>query len=574
MKRISILILLTTLAGLIWFSLHLASMRIYQVDECTEVYVARTLAMDSARANVGHVTLFQALLSPFTRAFSCSADLFTAARFVMVELFWLNLVLMALATGEKLFSLRGLIALVGAVTLAPLWDYGFEIRHDNLLLTGLLLMWCTVRLRPVGLQSYFIIGAMAAGLEFVAFKSFAYTVPISLAVLIFPPPGRKLPRWKFALAWVVGAAATFLIIRLIFGVLGLWELYLLTNHSLSAASSNGHRFWPWKTLARLLGQTPLLLALGMSALVALAVDLRRRGKAALSWEGDWPEGLLFLMALAVLMINPAPFAYNLLFLVPFLFLFAYKHALLLSKEISGRAAALLPTVVAVLIFGYLVPFAVATRRHLDWPNYRQVRLMYMAENLTDPAKDRIYDGIGMVPSRPIDRRWWLHSFSINSYLDGTGVPVRDLLAEKPPAVFIPSYRTDWLSDEDHAFIRKQYVPLADDFWVLGKKLPSGGGTFDIIHPGRYRIASLEGSDLEGTFPAGMEAVLSPPIEGKITATLDGVTFSNEPVELSVGTHRIECAADCQPTVVWVGPQLNRVGRQDDGDHRHLFFNWY
>ncbi|HEY4984271.1 MAG TPA: hypothetical protein VIJ24_04345, partial [Verrucomicrobiae bacterium] len=153
--------MLTTLAGLIWFSLHLASMRIYQVDECTEVYVARTLATDSARANVGHVTLFQALLSPFTRAFSCSADLFTAARFVMVELFWLNLVLMALATGEKLFSLRGLIALVGAVTLAPLWDYGFEIRHDNLLLTGLLLMWCTVRLRPVGLQSYFIIGAMA-----------------------------------------------------------------------------------------------------------------------------------------------------------------------------------------------------------------------------------------------------------------------------------------------------------------------------------------------------------------------------------------------------------------------------
>ncbi|MGH7990197.1 MAG: hypothetical protein ACREDS_08435, partial [Limisphaerales bacterium] len=235
----SILVLLAGLAGLVWFSLRLALTGIYQVDECTEVYVAHVLALGQAKADAEYVTLFQVLLSFFIHGYTKSADLFTAARFVMVEIFWLNLLLMALGTGVKLFSRRGLIALLGAATLAPLWDYGFQIRHDNLLLTGLLLIWCIVRLRPAGLQSYFIVGALAMGLEFVAFKAFAYTVPISLAVLIFPPPGRKLPRWKLAVAYAIGAVGTFVVIRAILGKMGLWEFYVAGDQTLTAVSSHG-----------------------------------------------------------------------------------------------------------------------------------------------------------------------------------------------------------------------------------------------------------------------------------------------------------------------------------------------
>src|SRR5271156_5135713 len=113
------------LAGLIWFSLHLAASRIYQVDECMEVYVARMLATGQAQSFAGHVTLFQVILAWFVRNATRSMDLFASARFVMIEVFWLNLVLLALATGEKLLSRRGLIALLAAATLAPLWDYGF-----------------------------------------------------------------------------------------------------------------------------------------------------------------------------------------------------------------------------------------------------------------------------------------------------------------------------------------------------------------------------------------------------------------------------------------------------------------
>jgi len=477
------------------------------------------------------------------------------------------------ATGERLFSFRGLVALCSAATLASLWDYGFEIRHDNLLLMGLLLTWCVVRVGPAGMQSYLLAGALAVALQFVAFKAFVYTVPLSVMVLVFPPPGHRSPRRKLAMGWITGAIGMFVIARLAFGVAGAWKGFLTGSESMSSVAAGATRFGPGVALWRLLGQTPLLLALLASALVALVVDLRRRGRAALSWDGNLPEALLFLGALTALLINPTPFPYNLLHLVPYAFLFAFRHAVTLWKEISQRAA-LLPVMGAVLIFTHLAPFGLATRRHLDFTNYRQVALMRLAEDLTDPAKDPVFDGIGMVPTRPIiSPRSFLHSLGILAFLQGPGPQIRDLLAADPAAVIIPSYRTDWLPEADHDYIREHYVELADDFWVLGKVLSPGGGTFEIIHPGRYRIASFQVSNLAGSYPTGIAGLLAPPEEPSLPGTLDGTPLTNRPVELSVGTHRIETAATCQPTVVWVGPRLNRARRLGPGDHAALFVNW-
>jgi hypothetical protein len=149
-----------------------------------------------------------------------------------------------------------------------------------------------------------------------------------------------------------------------------------------------------------------------------------------------------------------------------------------------------------------------------------------------------------------------------------------MLTDNPAAVIIPSYRTDWLPKADHEFIEQQYVSVADDFWVLGKKLSRGGGTFEIVHAGRYRISTLRESDLSGTYPEGLESLTVPEQDGKLNGTLDGQPIEKEVFELEVGTHRIETGADCEPAVVWVGPHVNRLHRQGGGDHRRLFFNWY
>jgi hypothetical protein len=570
MKRILSWSLIGVLGVLVWFSFYLAANRIYQVDECMELYIARMVATGQAITHAGFVTLFQVILSCFVHGNFDSAGLYTAARFVMAEIFWLNIVLIAVGTGEKLFSGRGLAALLGAATLAPLWDYGFEIRHDNLLLTGLLLMWVLLRIRPPGLQSYFIMGAAVVGLQFLAFKAFIYTIPLSLAGLIFPPPRQKISRTKSAAALVIGGLLAYATLRVLFDELGLWQLYLNGSQALSDVSMSGYRFGPGLALNRLLWQTPLLLALTTSGLLAVAVSLKRDWRTTFSWNGNLPEALLFLVSLAALLINPVPYPYNLLHLVPFAFLLAFRHAMDLWQEIRTRPV-LVPIGITVLFFTHFMPFEIATIRHLNWSNGRQIGLMTLAERLTDPIKNKIYDGVGLVVTRPMNPRWFLHSFS---YVDKSGPKLRKLLTVQPATVIIPNYRTDWLSDKDHAFIRERYVPMADDFWVLGHVLPAGGGEFKIYQKGRYRISSLKGSDIEGTYPTGYAGFMTPLVKGEITGTLDGKPLSTQQVELNVGAHYLRCPTNIQPAVVWIGPHMNRIGRVGVGNHDKLFVNWY
>lgn len=577
MKRFLVLIpLLAGLLFLVWFSQRLAGSRIYQVDECQNIYVAHLVTTGQASTSFIAITLFIMPLMWLTHHAVNSVDLFVYARFFSLELFWLNIVLMALATGEKLFSRRGLIALAGAATLAPLWDYGFEIRHDNLFLSGLLLMWCVLRVRPQGIQSYFLAGALAVALEFVAFKAFVYLIPISFVFLLFPPPGHKAARKKLLAAWIIGAVVAFLLVRIGYGVMGIWDVYLQGFRNISRAAGGDSRFPPWNTLGRLLYQTPLLLTLTFSALLAMAAELWRRRRAAITWDSSLPEAFLLIVALGALIINPVPHPYNLLHLVPYAYLLAWRYGNTLLKDIGYRPV-VFPAVASILIFAHLVPFSSATHRHLNYTNYHQESLMKMAEDMTDPQKDPVYDGIGMVPTRrSIHYQWFLHSLNIRSFINGQEMALRDMLATNPAAVIIPSYRTDWLPEEDHAFIRERYVPLEDDFLVLGKILPAGGGDFEIIRPGRYQITSAEASNISGTYtPKSLKEFFSPePKCPPLQAILDGARFGGKPAELTVGVHRVECGAGTQPAVVWLGPHLEHIPRIGPADHRWLFINWY
>src|SRR5262245_13580630 len=202
--------LVFTVAVLLWFSWHLAHARIYQVDECQNIFVAALLAGGLGDLFMTSVTLYVVPLMSFAREITHSADLFSAGRLLALTLFWINIVLLTAATGERLRSLRGLTVLVAAATLAPLWDYGFEVRHDNLLLTTLLLMWWLVRVCSWGWLSFFLIGALSVIGELVAFKAFVYTIPLIICAvsgLATQGNGVRVPRRSAAVAWLVGATA-------------------------------------------------------------------------------------------------------------------------------------------------------------------------------------------------------------------------------------------------------------------------------------------------------------------------------------------------------------------------------
>jgi hypothetical protein len=577
-KRVGIALLLAALAVLVWFSARLAATRIYQVDECQNLYMARILATGQASQFFTTASLF--LIGPLSwisRSAEQSAEAFAAARLLFLGIFWLNLLLLASIASGRLCSIRGLGTLVAASTLAPLWDYGFEVRHDNLILTSILLIWWTIRAKPMGALSYMFAGGVAVAALFIAVKALVYVIPLSFVILVFPSPAHRRSRWQLGLAWLAGALLATGIIRLCYWTGGKWELYLsvfhgVTKYSASGAGGNA-RFWPWGTLSRLLGQTPLVLAMTTAACFAVAAELWRRGRAGLNWDGILPEVLLLAVAFGGLMANPTPYPYNVLHVAPYAFLLASRYGTVIWKQVQDSPR-LWPFTASVIIFAHLAPFGYAVQRHLNYSNSRQTILMSLAENLTDAAKDPVYDGIGLVPTRPtIHFQWYLHSLNLQLVKE-PGHRVRDMLGARPAAVFIPSYRTDWLSEEDHAFVRERYVAVADDFRVLGKVLPAGGGTFEIFHPGRYRISSFQGSDLaaEGSGSSGRIPALSD--EASFTVTLDGAPVSSLPVELTVGIHRIESKSDCQPAVVWVGPKRDRIGPLRQSDHRSLFVNWY
>ena len=555
---------------LLRFSLYLGAMRMYQISECWNVSTASLLA---AGHPVAGANLFQVLLSWFLPKAFHSVDTFASARLLMVVIFWANWVLMATATGERVLSFRWLIALASVAPLTPLWNWGFEIRGGNLILAGLLLIWGIARFCPASSLSCIFVGAVVIALQCIAANAFIYTVPISLGILVFQPAPDQTHRWKFALAWLGGAIVTLLVLRFAFGEAVLKAC--LPGTGLSGTVIRSEQYLGlWATAARLSAQVPLLCALVVSALITVTVELWRRGKSALNWDGIFPEVGLFIISFAALFAPQSSFASGLLILTSAAFLLAFRYASALWKLIPARSA-IYPTITTLVVFTCLVPFIIAIEKGLDWPNTRQERLMNLAEQLTDPIKEAVYDqGVGMVPTRqmayaPSAR----HEDSLENLVNDSAAQVRDVSTAQFPAVVILTDRTDASAKIDQAYIPKHYVSLANDFWVLGKALPLGGGTFEIVHPGRYRISTLQGSDLAGTFPAGVQGMLAPENSGTMIGRLDGVPISNGLVELSAGTHHLATTIDCQPAVVWVGPRLERPHRLGDDVHRSLFCGW-
>jgi hypothetical protein len=543
---------LAGLAALIAFSIYLAETRIYQVDECQNVFVARLLHDGQGEAFFTGVTLYVVPLMALVGRFAHAVDIFNAARLFAVGIFWLNLVLLAIATGERLFSRRGLIALCAAATMAPLWDYGFEIRHDNLLLTGLLLMWLAIRASGQSWKASVAIGALAVVLEFVAFKAFVYTIPLSAYALL--AIAKRQARRHFVMGWLTGALLALAIVRVLYGATGLWSIYARDFRDISSATAGAVRFPPWRTLARVLVQTPLLVALTVAAAVRVAADWS--GRRSLDWRWPSTEVLFLVVTLAALLVNPVPYPYNLLNFVPFLFLFCYRYAATTLSELPETSPAVVTIAVLVLGFTQLLPFAIATRRHLDMSNDRQREVMRTAEALTDAATDPVYDGVGMVPTRrSIHREWFLHSLNIEKFSNGTGPTVREMLAANPAPVIIQSYRTDWLPAADHAFIRGRYLPLSDDLWVLGAALGGESGEFPVFRSGRYRFDS-------------------PNNDASVAVRIDGTLLTGSIGELSKGRHGFTCEPRCAMRVRWVGPTLQDLPVLSGRDHASLFVNWY
>jgi hypothetical protein len=554
-------VIIGTLAVLFLYSLHLAAHRIIQVDEAQNLYMAKIIGSGQTDTYFVNPSLF--LLGPLAwiaDSATSAKDAFLSGRLLFAGVFWLNIFLLVKCTGISLRTKEGLLVALAAATLAPLWDYGFEIRHDNLLLTGLLLIWYLARYRGDKTSAYFAIGLLNAILQFLAVKALVYTLPISAYLLVCRGVAEPTTLVKAFVAWFAGIVLGGLVCLLVYFSLGL-PVALLGNINIAAATQVTHSnatFYPFDTLSRLLFQTPLLIAVANAALLISAMAAIRKPKAIFEQHSLMPEAVLLTIAIGALFINPTPFPYNLVNVVPFAFLLAYRLVRPILPVVSTNRP-LLVLAASVFAFSHVVPFLHATLRHLNWNNWRQMRLIEAAEAMTDPTSDPVYDAAGLVLTRhSIDRAWYLHSLNMKQMFDGKQSSVAAMLAKNPAAVLMPNYRFDWLPESDWQFIRENYLPLADDFWVLGTQSPPGGGDFHTLRSGRYQV-----------FPANGKWQQSPP-----DLAVDGEQVHSDILMLPAGTHTIKTAKDVPVTIIWLGPKLNGLPTISAGNHRTFFANWY
>lgn len=531
--------LLILVGALVVLSLWLAWNRIYQVDEAQNAYTAWLLGAGLSRSFDVSVPVFLVPFAWLSRFVGSAGTIFLQVRLGFCLLFWLNLLLIVKAAGLRLRSRAGLWALVGVALLPPLWTYGLEVRHENWILCGLLLMWLVGRHHSAKAWAYPVLGLTACLMQLGAFKALAYWVPVSLVFLLFPPPGTSRPRLKLMLAWLGGGSVGCLLGLAVHLSLGTLHGFLADQASLSHVASKGVRFAPWSALTKLLTQAPLLLAALVIPGIALLVAAIRSGRAAWTWAGPLPEILLWTLTCALLLVNPNPFPYNLVSITAcgaLALITCLRHPPLAGLLAAGENRVLL---FGLLVFAQGVPFAIQTDVLLEATNDRQIQLMAWAERLTDPAKDTVFDAAGLVPMRrSATHTWFVNLTNAEAFRSGIAGSLRQAIERDAPAVIIPTFRFSYLSPEDIEAVRANYLGLAPDLWVLGTALQPGTQTWVCRHPGRYALAVV-GDAKPGAW-----------------IKLDGQLIAPGVYAFVPGAHTLEASPEGKAVVAWVGPWLD------------------
>jgi hypothetical protein len=335
-------------------------------------------------------------------------------------------------------------------------------------------------------------------------------------------------------AWGLGALLALALVAVIHLWCGTWSDYTEHLKAFFSGTMKADRFGPWSALAKFGTQAPILVA-GAATTVAWAL-LKGRGK-------DWvaciasisPKGWWLLACVFAFLVNPTPFPYNLMIPSVALLLWIDHHwgvevSRLMEQE-TGRVLCL-----GVWFGVQLVPSTALAWHLLSMGNARQELLMDRAERLTAPM-DPVWDGSGLVPTRPsVGFHWYVNFGNTDVFATAEGQAV---FRQNPAAVVLPTYRLSYLPMGVRRFFEENYVALAPDFWVLGRRVGTGGSRWDCLKTGRY-LAIPE--------KTGETANL----------TVDGRPVAAGVLELSKGGHDLLVPGEGGVVLAWIGPSETSI----------------
>lgn len=510
--------------------------RVFQVDEAQNVYGLWLLATRRFAEYDFYAPPYLLLLWPVVGWAGSASELFLSMRMLWLGVFlglgWLVVRGAGIRGRDPL--LTPAVAAVGFS--APLWIYGLEIRHEGPGVLALLATW-NLLAPPDGSRTirraYGAVGMLTSFIFLNSTKHLLFLGPL-LVLTVFRPHPAFSGRARAVLGGEFLAGA-------VLGLAGLVGLYALAGsasplfHAFTSfldALPTVVRFPPRALAAVVFLQTPLLL--GLLLLLALR-ELPRPLSVAVQdpWQHGTAAWLFFGSVVAGTLANPTPFPYNALGVVSVGWLVALKPGLGQLFGNGGSRRRVLGW--GLLTVGLTLPWLLRMMDALSWPNHRQLRLMAAAEALSEPGRDRILDGAGLVPGREaIAPTWYLHLLNAPGLRGAGPGSFHSRVLADPPAVVLPSYRMNYLDDATLRFIRENYLPLAEDLWVPGGVLEAESPEWRCILLGRYAVAI----EPEGRARCGGEALSS------------GVRV------FAPGSIGCEIAPGTRITIIWLGPRLD------------------
>ena len=544
------------IVGMVAFGLPHAIWRHFHVNEIQIAYNIALWGVHDLDGYSNYAAPFMVPLAWLVGLLDTTASMLLVMRVAFFLLFLFNLI--AIATAQPYFRSRaGFLAVLAGITLFhPFWEHGFEIRHDVLLVTGSILLYgIAQRIVRRGEAEPWLLaaaGAVAAAMQINASKGFLYGVPFSGVVLL----AALMPRWRDRsegqrsraggkligpLLWF--AAGALVSIAACIGLLaaaGRLDDFGAAMAGIFSAGESSYRFSPTRELVRVALDAPLVYGPAMLFLVLVAVDavrlrLRISGVTAVT-------AAFLLWNLVALYINPVPFPYNFIHITPFVFLAALD--VLARIDIAAPRARSIAVAVALAAAALLFGRSWFHSPYMTRTNEAQLSYIAAAEAMTDPARDTVLDGVGLVLSRrPPHADWMLHSLLMPAYRDGQRASFTEMMFAHPSPVVIGNYRWGWLPRADLAVLHRRYIRLYPELFVLGSDIAGADGELTIHYPGRYLIRSRSAS--------------APPARLRVDGT---PVAAPAVVELATGVHRYDGADPAGVIVHWIGPTLDEPPR--------------
>lgn len=335
-------------------------------------------------------------------------------------------------------------AAIGSVialsTFTSFNDRIIEIRSDGLLV--LLWLGSFALLTARQYWATYAAGFLAAVSVAFNFKSLAALPFLGVAALVPPTetsldPVDSVARGFRFCAGLTGGSLAYLAFLAVREDIGLYAKTIVRNLAVSAAE--GSRFSLATPMTQSLFRNPIFYAIAVFGLYILVTAHSRRAPL-------WIPPLLF--SVTYLWLNPTFYPYNFVDVGPF---WAIPAGAVLASTIT-RFRPAVPVLLLVLLLAFpLYRLVFLLQPTLD----DQLAVNRFVMETTSPD-DRVYDGSGLVLFRRGPFHWRLHSLMLPRYRMGEFRLSQELVA-RPCRIFVPSYRTRWLTEQDRHFLAKAFV---------------------------------------------------------------------------------------------------------------------